>query len=78
MKSLTEKQGQYLAFIATYIKLNNMSPAESDIQKFFQVTPPTAHQMVVKLENIGAIKRKPRVARSIEIIIDQSEIPPLK
>ncbi|MCP3890333.1 MAG: MarR family transcriptional regulator [Desulfobulbaceae bacterium] len=78
MKSLTEKQGQYLAFIATYIKLNNMSPAESDIQKYFKVTPPTAHQMVVKLESIGAIRRKPRVARSIEVKIDPSEIPSLK
>ena len=62
MKSLTEKQGQYLSFIATYIKLKDKSPAESDIQKFFKVTPPTAHQMVVKLESIGAIKRKAGVA----------------
>ncbi len=67
-----------MAFIATYIRLNNIPPAESDIQKFFKVTTPTAHQMVVILESIGAIKRKPRVARSIEIILDQSEIPPLK
>ena len=61
----TETQGQYLSFIAHYIKLNGRSPAESDIQRYFKVSPPIVHQMVVKLERLGLISRKPGVARSI-------------
>ncbi len=78
MNKLTEKQGQYLSFIFTYIKLNNRSPAEVDIQRYFKVSPPTVHQMVVKLENIGAIKRKAGVARSIQVLVAQDDIPALK
>jgi hypothetical protein len=51
----TEKQGQYLAFIATYTLLNRRPPAEADFQRFFQVTPPAVHQMIVELE----LQRRP-------------------
>jgi len=78
MSKLTEKQGQYLSYIFSYIKLNNRSPAEADIQGYFKVSPPTVHQMVVKLESIGAIKRTPRVARSIQVIVEPENIPALK
>ena len=78
MSKLTEKQGQYLSFISTYIKLNNRSPAEADMQRYFKVSPPTVHQMVVKLEGIGAIKRKVGVARSIQVLVAQDDIPVLK
>jgi repressor LexA len=37
----TEKQGQYLAFIYYYTKINRRPPAEADIQRYFAVTPPT-------------------------------------
>jgi hypothetical protein len=37
----TEKQGQYLAFIYTYVLLNRQPPAEADFQRFFRVTPPS-------------------------------------
>ena len=78
MIKLTEKQGQYLSFIFSYIKVNNRSPAESDIQRYFKVSPPTVHQMVVKLESIGAIKRKAGIARSIQVLVEQENIPALK
>ena len=45
----TEKQGQYLSFIAHYIMLNVGLPP-SQIFSAILVTPPTVHQMVVKLE----------------------------
>ena len=61
----TETQGQYLAFISQYMKVNGRSPAESGIQRYFSVSPPTVHQMVVKLENLGLITRQPGVVRSI-------------
>ena len=49
----TAKQGQYLAFIHTYALLHREPPAEADFQRFFQVTPPTVHGMIVALERRG-------------------------
>ena len=55
----TPKQGEYLAFIYYYTKLNSQPPAEADMQRYFRVGPPTVHQMVVKLEQLGLIERTP-------------------
>ena len=46
----TPKQGQYLAFIHYYTKLNGTPPAEADMQRYFEVSPPTVHRMIEKLE----------------------------
>ena len=46
----TPRQGQYLAFIHYYTKLNGRPPAEADMQRYFRVSPPTVHQMVLNLE----------------------------
>ncbi len=78
MPPFTPKQGQYLAFIYTYTKLNRQSPAETDIQRYFRVSPPTVHQMIVRLEEKGLIRRVPRVARSIEVLVPVEELPPLE
>ena len=75
---ITERQGQYLSFIFQYVKVNGRSPAESDIQRYFGVSPPTVHQMVVKLESLGLISRKLGVARSIEVLASPDDIPALK
>ncbi len=74
----TEKQGQYLAFIHSYIVLNRRSPAEADMESYFRVTPPSVHRMVVELERRGLIRRVPRQARSIELCIPAEEIPALQ
>jgi len=74
----TEKQGQYLAFIYNYTVINGRAPAEADIQRFFCVTPPTAHQMILKLEGKGLISRKPGEARSIRLVVNLDEIPRLR
>ena len=75
---ITERQGQYLSFISQYMKVNGRSPAESDIQRYFDVSPPTVHQMVVKLESLGLISRKLGVARSIKVLVSPDNIPELK
>jgi len=49
----TEKQGQYLAFIHTYTLLNRQPPAEADFQRFFGVTPPAVHDMIVTWNGAG-------------------------
>lgn len=73
----TEKQGQYLAFIYTYALINRRPPAEADMQAYFQVTPPSVHSMVVELERRGLIRRVPRQARSIELLIAADQLPRL-
>jgi Mn-dependent DtxR family transcriptional regulator len=74
----TEKQGQYLAFIYAYTRVNGCPPAEADLQRHFEVTPPTAHQMVLTLERDGWIRRTPRTARSIELLLDPKLLPVLR
>lgn len=74
----TEKQGQYLAFIYTYMLLNRQPPAEADFQRFFCVTPPSVHQMILQLERLGLIRRVPRQSRSIELLVPTEELPPLQ
>jgi Mn-dependent DtxR family transcriptional regulator len=74
----TEKQGQYLAFIYNYTKLHGRPPAEAEIERYFSVTPPTVHQMILRLEEKGLIGRVPEQARSIKLIVPSEDIPLLK
>jgi repressor LexA len=74
----TRTQGQYLAFIDTYMTMNGRAPAEADLQRFFQTTPPTVHTMILKLEERGLISRVPGEARSIKLLVGRDEIPPLR
>ncbi|MFZ5828953.1 MAG: LexA family protein [Planctomycetota bacterium] len=73
----TKKQGQYLAFIYYYTKLNGCAPAEADLQRHFQVSPPSVHQMIVTLERQGFISRVPGKARSISLLLPQEQLPDL-
>jgi repressor LexA len=74
----TEKQGQYLTFIHLYTKLNRQAPSEADMQRYFEVTPPSVHRMVIELERKGFISRVPRTPRSIRVLIEPDALPPLK
>ena len=75
---MTPTQGQYLAFIYAYTRVLRRPPAEADIQKYFEVTPPTVHQMLITLERKGLIRRTPGVARSIEVLIAPDSLPVLR
>ena len=76
--SLTDKQGQYLAFIDAYTRVHGRAPAEADMQRHFGVTPPSVHQMVLTLERAGLIRRKPGLARSIQVLVDPDRLPRLR
>lgn len=73
----TQKQGQYLAFIYYYTKIHHESPAEKDFQRYFRVTPPSIHQMIIQLEKKKLIKRTPGQPRSIQLLLSRNEIPDL-
>jgi len=75
--NFSPRQGQYLAFIHAYTLVNGRPPAEADMIRFFRVTPPTVHQMVVSLEKAGLISRKPGVPRSITVLLERSALPEL-
>jgi len=74
----TRLQGQYLAFIDAYTKVNGMAPAEVDLQRYFRVTPPTVHQMILTLERKGLISRTPGKSRSVKILVPRAELPVLE
>jgi len=77
VKPYTAKQGQYLAFIY-HTKIHGTPPAESDFRRFFRVTPPVVHQMIMTLEARGFIDREPRTARSIRLRLTRTQLPDLE
>ncbi len=76
-KTYTQKQGQYLAFIFYYTKINGLPPAHADFQRYFGVSPPTVHQMILQLEKKKLIIRSPNTPRSIALDIPRTQIPDL-
>ena len=67
-----------MAFIHAYTLVLGRPPAEADLQRFFRVTPPSVHQMVLTLERSGLIGRQPGIARSIKVLVDPEALPPLR
>jgi repressor LexA len=74
----TARQGQYLAFIYYYTKIHGQAPAESDLERYFRVSPPSIHEMVKTLQRNGFIERTPGRARSIRLLVDPKHLPRLE
>ncbi len=75
---MTKLQGQYLAFIYAYTKIHRRPPAEADMQRYFEVTPPSVHRMVKELEQKGFISRQPGKPRSIQLLVAPESLPILR
>jgi len=73
----TPKQGQYLAYIYHYTKIHRVPPAESDLERYFRVSPPSIHEMIKTLERNCLIERTPRQARSIRLLVPPECLPRL-
>lgn len=78
MAEVTATQGRYLAYIHAYIAGFGLPPAESEIAKGLNVSPPSVNQMMKSLEKKGLIRRQPGVPRSIEILVADDAIPKWK
>jgi DNA-binding MarR family transcriptional regulator len=78
LPSFTPKQGQYLAFIYNYTKIHNKAPAESDLERYFQVSPPAIHDMIKILERNCLLERTPGQARSIRLLVQPEHLPRLE
>ena len=74
----SERQGQYLAFIHAYTKVDGRPPAQADLQRFFAVTAPSVHQMLLSLERRGLLRRTPGKARSLEVLVAPEALPALR
>lgn len=74
----TDRQGQYLAFIYDYTKVNRQPPAETDIARFFGLAPPSVHRMIVELVERGYLARTPGAARSLRVLVPRAELPELE
>ena len=74
----TEQQGQYLAFIHAYTRVNGRPPAQADMQRFFTVTAPSVHQVLLTLECRGFLRRTPGRARSLEVLVAPKDLPILR
>jgi repressor LexA len=74
----TPRQGQYLAFIHYYTKLHGRPPAEADMQRYFGISAPAAHQMVLTLEEHRFIERTPGQSRSIRLLLPREQLPDLE
>ena len=48
------------------------------MERYFKITPPSVHSMVLMLERQGFIQRVPRQTRSITLLIPAEELPFLK
>ena len=76
--TFTKWQGQYLAFIHACTKVNRKPPAEADMQRYFRVTPPTVHQMVLNPHRARLIERIPGKPRSIRVLVSPDDLPALE
>ena len=76
----THQQGQFLAFIHRFIDSNHagLAPSHAELQRFFDLTPPSVNSMLKRLEQRGFIRRIPGKARAIEMLIDPEELPELE
>jgi DNA-binding MarR family transcriptional regulator len=74
----TPKQGQYLSFIYYYTKIHGLPPSEADMQRYFRVSPPAVHQMILTLEARGFIEQVPRTPRSLRLMVPRSDLPDLE
>lgn len=73
----TTKQGQYLAFIYYYTKLNRQAPAYADFQKYFRSDPASVNGMIKTLERKGFIEKEKGKARSIKLLLSKDQLPEL-
>jgi len=74
----TSKQGQYLAFIYYYTKINGIPPAEADLERYFGVASSSVHSMVLTLKKKGFVSTIVGKSRSIQVLLPRNQLPHLE
>lgn len=78
MPQITPTQARYLSFIHAYTEGFGVPPSEAEIAEAMKVQPPSVSGMLKTMVKKGLIEKIPGKARSIEILVETSEIPPWK
>ena len=68
MKDLSDKHRQVLAFVASFSNEFGYAPTTKEIAKHLGVYPNAVQGFLDVMERRGAIKRTPKISRSIQII----------
>ncbi|MGC2289524.1 MAG: MarR family transcriptional regulator [Thermoplasmata archaeon] len=77
-RTLTRTQGQYLAYIHYYTLVHRRPPSENEIADFFAVRGPSAHRMILQLEDHGYLSRTPGQPRTLKVLLPRESIPELQ
>ena len=64
-KPLSPRQSRALQFIRDYIQLHGRSPSMAEVATHLEISPPAAHQLIVRLEQLGYIRKEAGVPRSL-------------
>ncbi|HDH86679.1 MAG: MarR family transcriptional regulator [Desulfobacterium sp. 4572_20] len=65
-------------YLLYYTKIHGYPPAEADIQRYFKVSLPSVHQMVLTLKKKGLIEKDPHKSRSIQFLLPREELPDME
>ena len=65
-------------YVNICVIFHRIPPAERDMQRFFSISQPAAHEMVKTLELRGFITREPGKPRSIRVLLPRDELPDLE
>lgn len=76
--NFTKKQGQYLAFIYYYQKLNRKAPSHVDFEDYFKSYPASVNSMLITLEKKGYISKEKGKVRSIKLLLKKDQLPELE
>ncbi len=74
LSAVPPRQAKALFFIRDHIRLHGSSPSEAEIAAYLGVTPPAAHELVVRLARSGRLIRTPGEARSLAIADPEAEL----
>lgn len=77
-RALTGIQGQYLAYIHYYTVVHRRPPSENEIANFLWVRGPSAHRMIIHLEEHGYLSRIPGQPRTLKVMLSRESIPDLE
>lgn len=78
LPSFNVKQGQYLAFIYYYTKVNGVAPAENDFERYFGTASSSVHAMILTLKKKGFITSTAGKSRTIKLLIGINQLPEFK
>lgn len=73
----TPEQGQYLAFIFHFTKIDYRLPTDADVQRYFRVSMAAVRDMILSLENEGWVFRPREQPESIAIRLKRDDLPDL-